>query len=106
MQRVVDRREQLRGGQYALLAANGVEHEDWPIRLINARHFVHNQAYDVVDRAMDLSGGAAAFRRNRLEQIFRDTRMGRFHPGNTMLFHEIVGKLCLGLNPDDPQRWG
>jgi alkylation response protein AidB-like acyl-CoA dehydrogenase len=85
---------------------NGVEHEDWPIRLINARHFVHNQAYDVVDRAMDLSGGAAAFRRNRLEQIFRDTRMGRFHPGNTMLFHEIVGKLCLGLNPDDPQRWG
>jgi alkylation response protein AidB-like acyl-CoA dehydrogenase len=85
---------------------NGVEHADWPIRLINARHFVHNQAYDVVDRAMDLSGGAAAFRRNRLEQIFRDTRMGRFHPGNTMLFHEVVGKLCLGLDPDDPQRWG
>jgi alkylation response protein AidB-like acyl-CoA dehydrogenase len=85
---------------------NGVEHEDWPIRLINARHFVHTQAFDVVDRAMDMSGGAAAFRRNRLEQIFRDTRMGRFHPGNTMLFHEIVGKLCLGLNPDDPQRWG
>lgn len=86
--------------------ANGVEHEDWPIRLINARHFIHTQAFDVVDRAMDLSGGAAAFRRNRLEQIFRDTRMGRFHPGNTMLFHEVVGKLCLGLNPDDPQRWG
>jgi alkylation response protein AidB-like acyl-CoA dehydrogenase len=86
--------------------ANGVEREDWAVRFLNARHFVHNQAYDVVDRAMDLSGGAAAFRRNRLEQIFRDTRMGRFHPGNTMLFHEIVGKLCLGLNPDDPQRWG
>ena len=86
--------------------ANGVPHEDWPIRFLNARHFVHNQAYDVVDRAMDLSGGAAAFRRNRLEQIFRDTRMGRFHPGNSMLFHEVVGKLHLGLDPDDPQRWG
>jgi alkylation response protein AidB-like acyl-CoA dehydrogenase len=85
---------------------NGVEHADWPVRLINARHFVHTQAFDVVDRAMDLSGGAAAFRRNRLEQIFRDTRMGRFHPGNSMLFHEIIGKLCLGLDPDDPQRWG
>ena len=86
--------------------SNGVQHEDWPIRLINARHFIHTQAFDVVDRAMDLSGGAAAFRRNRLEQIFRDTRMGRFHPGNTMMFHEVVGKLCLGLDPDDPQRWG
>ncbi|MGI9078467.1 MAG: acyl-CoA dehydrogenase family protein [Gemmatimonadaceae bacterium] len=42
----------------------------------------------------------------RLEQIFRDVRMGRFHPGNTLLAHELVGKLCLGINPDDPQRWG
>ena len=46
------------------------------------------------------------FKRNRLEQIFRDVRMGRFHPGNTLLAHELVGKLCLGINPDDPQRWG
>ena len=45
-------------------------------------------------------------RRNRLEQIFRDVRMGRFHPGNTLLAHELIGKLCLGINPDDPLRWG
>ena len=50
---------------------------------------------------MDLSGGSAAFRSNRLEQIFRDVRMGRFHPGNTLLAHELVGKLCLGVDPDD-----
>ena len=55
---------------------------------------------------MDLSGGAAAFKRNRLEQIFRDVRMGKFHPGNTFLAHEAIGKLCLGVNPDDKQRWG
>jgi alkylation response protein AidB-like acyl-CoA dehydrogenase len=67
---------------------------------------VIDNAYDVVDRAMDLSGGAAAFRRNRLEQIFRDVRMGRFHPGNTLLAHEVIGKLCLGLNPDEQPRWG
>ena len=60
-----------------------------------------NQAYDIVDRALDLSGGAAAFR-NRLEQIFRDVRMGRFHPGNTLLAHELIGKMCLGIDPDDP----
>jgi alkylation response protein AidB-like acyl-CoA dehydrogenase len=85
---------------------NGVPHADWPVRIVGARHFIINQSYDVVDRAMDLSGGSAVFKTNRLEQIFRDVRMGRFHPGNTLLAHELVAKLCLGLNPDDPQRWG
>jgi alkylation response protein AidB-like acyl-CoA dehydrogenase len=84
----------------------GVDHADWPVRFVSARQVVINNALDVVDRAMDLSGGAAAFRANRLEQIFRDVRMGRFHPGNTFLAHELIGKLCLGVNPDDPQRWG
>ena len=86
--------------------AAGAAHADWPVRLVGTRYFVIDRAFDVVDRAMDLSGGSAAFKRNRLEQIFRDVRMGRFHPGNTMLAHELIGKLCLGLNPDDPQRWG
>lgn len=86
--------------------SGGVAHPDWPIRLVGTRFTVVRNAFDVVDRAMDLSGGAAAFRTNRLEQIFRDVRMGRFHPGNTLLAHELIGKLCLGINPDDPQRWG
>jgi alkylation response protein AidB-like acyl-CoA dehydrogenase len=86
--------------------AQGVAHADWPVRIIAARQVVINHAFDVVDRALDLSGGAGVFRTNRLEQIFRDVRMGRFHPGNTLLAHELIGKLCLGLNPDDPQRWG
>ena len=86
--------------------ATGVEHADWQVRLVATRSFVINQAFDIVDRALDLSGGAGAFKRNRLEQLFRDVRMGRFHPGNTMLAHELVGKLCLGIDPDSPQRWG
>jgi alkylation response protein AidB-like acyl-CoA dehydrogenase len=86
--------------------AEGVEHPDWPVRLVGTRYTVINHAYDVVDRALDLSGGAAAFKRNRLEQIFRDVRMGRFHPGNTLLAHELIGKLCLGLDPDFAPRWG
>ena len=84
----------------------GVEHADWPVRFVSTRQVVINNALDVVDRAMDLSGGAAAFRSNRLEQIFRDVRMGRFHPGNSMLAHELIGKLCLGLDPDASPRWG
>ena len=86
--------------------ATGADHPDWPVRLVGTRYTVVTNAFDVVDRAMDLSGGAAAFRRNRIEQIFRDVRMGRFHPGNTLLAHELIGKLCLGIDPDDPQRWG
>lgn len=86
--------------------AQGVEHPDWPVRLVGTRYFVIGKAFEIVDRALDLSGGAAAFKRNRLEQIFRDVRMGRFHPGNTLLAHELIGKLCLGIDPDSPQRWG
>ena len=86
--------------------AQGVEHPDWPARLVATRHFVVNQAYAIVDRALDLSGGAGVFKRNRLEQIFRDVRMGRFHPGNSLLAHELIGKLSLGIDPDSPQRWG
>jgi len=84
----------------------GVQHEDWPVRLVGTRQVVINAAYDIVDRALDLSGGAGVFRANRLEQLFRDIRMGRFHPGNRLLAPELIGKLCLGLDPDDPQRWG
>ena len=86
--------------------AAGVEHPDWPVRLVATRSFVINKAFEIVDTALDLTGGAGAFKRSRLEQIFRDVRMGRFHPGNTLLAHELIGKLCLGINPDDPQRWG
>ena len=86
--------------------AAGVEHDDWPVRLVATRSFVIDQAYSIVDRALDLTGGAGAFKRNRLEQLFRDVRMGRFHPGNTMLAHELIGKLCLGIDPDEPPRWG
>jgi alkylation response protein AidB-like acyl-CoA dehydrogenase len=84
----------------------GVAHEDWPVRLVATRQVVINTAYDIVDRALDLTGGAGVFRANRLEQLFRDIRMGRFHPGNRLLAPELIGKLCLGVDPDSPQRWG
>jgi alkylation response protein AidB-like acyl-CoA dehydrogenase len=86
--------------------ATGVEHPDWPVRLVATRQFVINSAFEIVDRAIDLTGGAGAFKRHRMEQLFRDIRMGRFHPGNRLLAPELIGKLCLGLNPDDAPRWG
>jgi alkylation response protein AidB-like acyl-CoA dehydrogenase len=84
----------------------GAAHPDWPVRLVGTRYVVITKANEVVDRALEVSGGGASFKQNRLEQLFRDVRMGRFHPGNSALAHELIGKLCLGINPDDPQRWG
>ena len=86
--------------------ATGVAHEDWPVRLVSARQFVINRTIEVVNNALDVSGGSASFKRSRLEQLFRDANMGRFHPGNTLLAHELIGKLCLGINPDEAPRWG
>ena len=37
---------------------NGVEHADWPVRLVGTRQVVINHAFDIVDRALDLTGGA------------------------------------------------
>ena len=32
--------------------------------------------------------------------------MGRIHPANGALAHEVVGKLTLGVDPDAQPRWG
>lgn len=79
---------------------------DWPVKIVACKYDVVNRAWTVVDTALELSGGAGIFRRSRFEQMFRDARLGRIHPGNTLLTHELVGKLSLGINPDEQPRWG
>ena len=46
------------------------------------------------------------FKANRLERLFRDARYGRFHPANSALVHEIVGKTALGIDFSERPRWG
>jgi alkylation response protein AidB-like acyl-CoA dehydrogenase len=85
----------------------GVDHgAEWGMKIVAAKYFAVTQAWKVVDTAMDLSGGSGIFRRNRMEQLFRDARLGRFHPANSALTHELVGKASLGINPDEQPRWG
>jgi alkylation response protein AidB-like acyl-CoA dehydrogenase len=86
--------------------SNGVQHADWPIRIIAAKHNAVEAAWKIADRAMEVSGGFGMFKKSEMERLFRDARAGRFHPANSSLAHEIIGKLALGVNPDDPQRWG
>jgi alkylation response protein AidB-like acyl-CoA dehydrogenase len=85
----------------------GVDHGmDWPLKIVACKHHVVSQAWSVVDNALDVTGGSGIFKRTRLEQLVRDGRLGRLHPGNPMLTHELVGKLSLGINPDEQPRWG
>ena len=71
-----------------------------------AKHFAVSRAFEIVDTALDLTGGAGLFKRNRIEQLFRDVRLGRVHPANRLAVYEIVGKSSLGLDPDARPRWG
>jgi alkylation response protein AidB-like acyl-CoA dehydrogenase len=87
--------------------AAGVDHGmDWPAKIVACKYNVVNLAWSVVDTALELTGGAGIFKRSRFEQMFRDARLGRIHPVNSMLTHELVGKMSLGINPDEQPRWG
>jgi alkylation response protein AidB-like acyl-CoA dehydrogenase len=79
---------------------------DWFMRLVAMKHRTVEAAFRVADRALDLSGGFGMFKKSELERLFRDCRAGRFHPANPLLTHEIVGKISLGINPDEQPRWG
>jgi alkylation response protein AidB-like acyl-CoA dehydrogenase len=86
--------------------SDGVQHADWPIKLIAAKYRAVEGAWRIVDTALEVSGGFGMFKKSELERLFRDARAGRFHPANSSLSHEAVGKLVLGVDPDALPRWG
>jgi len=87
--------------------SEGVNHgAAWPIKIVSTKYRAVEGAWRVADRAMDVSGGFGMFKKSELERLFRDARAGRFHPANASLSHELVGKMALGINPDDLPRWG
>lgn len=88
--------------------STGVAHgAQWPMKLVAAKHNAVEAAKKVVDLAMAVSGGAGMFKSNELERLYRDARCGGFHPANTLLVHEIVGKTVLGIDwHGEPPRWG
>ena len=85
--------------------AAGVDHGlEWSAKLVAAKYRCVEGAKRVVDLAMDVSGGSGMSRRNELERLYRDVRAGGFHPANSALVHEIVGKTALGVLGEEP-RW-
>ena len=76
----------------------------WPAKLVSAKHRAVEGAKKVVDLAMEVSGGTGMFKTSELERLYRDVRCGGFHPANSALAHEIVGKTALGLLGESA-RW-
>lgn len=86
---------------------NGVDHGmEWPAKLISAKENAVEAAKRVVDIAMTISGGNGMFKASELERLYRDVRCGGFHPANSMLAHEIIGKTALGIGLEEQPRWG
>jgi alkylation response protein AidB-like acyl-CoA dehydrogenase len=87
--------------------SEGVNHgAAWPIKIVSTKYRAVEGAWRIADRALEVSGGFGMFKKSELERLFRDARAGRFHPANSSLSHEIVGKMALGINPDELPRWG
>ena len=87
--------------------ANNADYgERWPLKIVANKHNVVEGAKDIVDRAMAISGGTGMFKGQELERLYRDVRCGGFHPANTLLAPEIVGKIALGIDLGEQPRWG
>jgi alkylation response protein AidB-like acyl-CoA dehydrogenase len=87
--------------------STGVNHgHAWPSKIFAAKSHAVEGAWRVVDLALEVTGGFGIFKRSGLERLFRDARLGRLHPANSLLTHEIMAKTLLGISPDETPRWG
>jgi alkylation response protein AidB-like acyl-CoA dehydrogenase len=87
--------------------SNGVDHGPrWPSKIMAAKYCAVEGSWRVVDRALDLAGGFGIFRSAGFERMLRDARLGRIHPSNSFLTHEVVAKTALGISLDEQPRWG
>jgi alkylation response protein AidB-like acyl-CoA dehydrogenase len=85
----------------------GVNHgAAWPSKIVAVKYRAVEGSWRVVDQALDVAGGFGIFRKGGLERLFRDARLGRIHPANAFLTHEIVAKTALGIGLDETPRWG
>jgi len=87
--------------------SSGVDHgAEWPAKIFAAKYRAVEGAWRVVDQGLDISGGGGIFRSVGYERLLRDARLGRIHPANAFLTHEVVAKTALGISLDEQPRWG
>jgi alkylation response protein AidB-like acyl-CoA dehydrogenase len=87
--------------------SDGVDYgANWVTKIVAAKYRAVEGSWRVIDLALELAGGFGIFKAAPFERLFRDARLGRLHPANSLLTHELVAKLTLGISPDEQPRWG
>lgn len=87
--------------------SKGVDHGAlWPAKIFAAKYHAVEGSWRVVDIGLDVAGGLGIFRSAGYERLVRDARLGRIHPANSFLTHEVVAKTALGISLDEQPRWG
>lgn len=87
--------------------SNGTDHgPQWPAKIFAAKYHAVEASWRVVDLGLEICGGFGIFRSAGYERLLRDARLGRIHPANSFLTHEVVAKTALGISLDEQPRWG
>ena len=78
----------------AMTAAPGMETTN---RMLAARTLVAEGVLQTASAALETVGGAAFYRSNRLERLFRDAQGARYHPLAQVPQRDLAARLALGL---------
>jgi alkylation response protein AidB-like acyl-CoA dehydrogenase len=73
-------------------AIGGADVIDGLVAAIAMKEEATRAAVEVVDRAVDLTGGRAYFRTSVLERLVRDVRAAQFHPPSAPVSHQMIGR--------------
>jgi len=73
---------------------------DTTSRAMIRRTLVAQATIDTVERAMEVAGGAAFYRKTGLERAFRDIQGARYHPLQEGPQLALTGRVALGLDID------
>jgi len=63
---------------------------------MQCRQLTGHHAIAAVEKALELSGGSAFYRKNAIERMFRDVQAARFHPLQAKPQLDLAGRVALG----------
>ena len=79
--------------------------DDTLMEAVGMQYFCMKAAQDVVNKAVDMVGGAALARGRPLERHYRDVRAGTMHPIGGFDALELIGKHAFGIPFDVEPRY-
>lgn len=75
----------------------GIPVQDGMARAVLTKYVATNNAVQIVDRALEVVGGAGYYKRSPLERMYRDVRAGAIMPYNNLEAMELFGKTSLAI---------